>query len=139
MSDGYLSVQAPSINMLMPDFWERVPVPDDQMVVIAEKGQRTGRFRANIVVVVRKSTETVAELGARSVAEALAFPGWSHVYSTLPWTGTGSRQSVDGRVVDFLYEASGTYVSVARSGYVTGTHAVEITASCDIVERLLFE
>lgn len=55
--------------------------------------------------------------------------------SDLAWT----RPDFTGRVVHFLYAGEGTCVAVARSAIATGTHVLEITASCNVVDVLEFE
>ncbi|MDA3805342.1 hypothetical protein [Clavibacter sp. CT19] len=135
MTEGWLPVETQFLKMEIPETWERLPSDDERVVAIAKPIKRWTRFRANVVIVVLESTETIEQMGARSIAEALAHPGWSHVCSDLEWR----RPDITGRVVHFLYEAGGTCVSVARSGIVTGTHVVEITASCDVVDLLQYE
>jgi hypothetical protein len=92
-------------------------------------------FRANVVILLLESSETIQQLGARSISEALAYPGWSHVCSDVQLY----RPDTTGRVVHFLYEASDMCVAVTRYGIVTGTHVVEITASCDVLDVLRLE
>lgn len=135
MSDMWMTFETPLVSLGRPESWEQLPTGDDRVVVVAEPVERNPRFRANAVVLVRESTETIVELGARCIAQALAYPGFSHVYSDLEWKGEGRV----GRTVNYFYEASGVCVAVAQYAFTTGTHAIEITGSCDMIDVLQYD
>ncbi|MFT2749961.1 hypothetical protein ACMT9U_10310 [Clavibacter sp. Sh2036] len=135
LTPDWATVESALATVEIPDFWEALPSEDDRVLTVAERTGRKSTFRANIVVVVRPSTETVEQLGARSVAEALALPGWSHVVADKEWLYPG----LTGRYVKFLYEASGVCVEVTRRALVTETQVMEVTASCDVMNTLQFE
>jgi hypothetical protein len=135
MTEQLLAVENSRLAVKVPPRWEVLPSERDEVVAMAEPVVAGSGFRANVVIVVLESAETIEQLGARSVAEALAYPGRSHVCSDLEW----GRPDVPGRVVHFLYEAADMCVAVTRSGIVTGTQVVEITASCDVLDFLHYE
>jgi hypothetical protein len=103
LTQDWSTIETALAKVEIPDFWEALPSEDDRVLMVAERTGRKTTFRANLVVVVRPSSETVEQLGARSVAEALALPGWSHVVADKEWLYPG----LTGRYVKFLYEASG--------------------------------
>ena len=135
MTEDWTGIETPWLHMEMPPTWDRLPSDDDRVVAIANPSTPDEGFRANVIVVVRASTETVIQLGARSIAEGLVYPSWSHVVSDSEWR----RPDASGRVVNFVHETAGRCVAVTRSALVTGSHVLEVTASCDIVDRLRFE
>jgi hypothetical protein len=135
MTEGWRTVEHPRLKLEMPTSWELLPSDRDEVVAIAQPLFKDTVFRANVVILLLESSETIQQLGARSISEALAYPGWSHVCSDVQWY----RPDTTGRVVHFLYEASDMCVAVTRYGIVTGTHVVEITASCDVLDVLRLE
>ncbi|WP_270981094.1 hypothetical protein [Clavibacter sp. CT19] len=135
MTTNWIPVEAPLITMGMPTTWEILETGDDRVVVIAEPQRKDATFRANAVVLVRESTETIVELGARCIAQAHAYSGWSHVYSDMEW----NRDDAMGRVVHYLYEASGVCVAVAQYVFSTGSRSIEVTGSCDVVDLLAYD
>jgi hypothetical protein len=135
MTESWTAIATPWLDMEMPPTWDRLQSDDDRVVAIANSSTPDEGFRANVVAVVGGAAETRGQRGARSIVEGLVYPGWSHVVSDSEWR----RPDATGRVVNFIHETSGRCIAVTHSALVTGSHALEVTASCDIVDRLRFE
>jgi hypothetical protein len=131
-TDPWTCLESPLLSVQVPHGWEPSPTGDDRVIVAACPITQRPRFRANVVVSARPSEASIVEIGARSIAEALAVPGWSHVASDEEWQHGGAT----GRRIEFLYDEAGVCVSVIRSSVIADGQLLDVTASCDILDRL---
>lgn len=132
---GWRSISTPLVDVLVPEAWQEVD-PRGTVLAVAEPESDEVEFRANGVLVVRPTSEPIEVLGARAIAEALAYPGWSHVVADQAWL---FADDVEGRVVESLYEDLGLCVNVTRFIVSTGQHVIDLTMSASLRDRFRVE
>lgn len=132
---GWRPLTTPLIDLLVPEDWEAVD-PRGALLAVAEPLIDGAEFRATAVLRVRATTEPIEVLGARAVADVLAFPGWSHVVADQAWLYAADNE---GRVIESLSEDGGTCVTATRFLLTTGTHLIDLTTSASIRDRFRVE
>ncbi|KQO64994.1 hypothetical protein [Curtobacterium sp. Leaf261] len=132
---GWRSIATPLVDVLVPEAWLEVD-SHATVLAVAEPESEEVEFRANGVLVVRPTSEPIHVLGARAIAEALAYPGWSHVIADQSWRFSDDLR---GRVVESLYEDLGICVNVTRYIVSTGRHTIDLTMSASLRDRFRLE
>ncbi|MCJ1712978.1 hypothetical protein [Curtobacterium sp. VKM Ac-2922] len=132
---GWRPLTTDLVDLLVPEQWETVE-PRGGLLAVAEPRSDEVEFRANAVLVVRETAEPIHALGAQAIAEALAYPGWSHVVADQPWEYADDNE---GRVVESLYEDLGVCVNVTRFLLSTSSHCIDLTTSASIRDRFRVE
>lgn len=132
---GWRSIATPHVDVLVPETWQEVD-PRGTVLAVAEPESDEVEFRANGVLVVRPTSEPIHALGARAIADALAYPGWSHVIADQAWLFS---DDYEGRVVESLYEDLGICVNVTRFIVSTGRDAIDLTMSASLRDRFRVE